>query len=122
TTAETEVKTWKDVSPYLKGFCIDTPRNTTEIKSKSFKISGWAIGKNNPVDRIQVNMGEQVICKSYLQKERPDVAKKFSLPTSKDLGFEMEIECLGIESNSILNISAVLEDKQKVELGNIHLI
>lgn len=100
---------------------LDEPTVGAELDSNALKIIGWAVGKEKPVELIEVLAGGVVVATSPLTIERPGVADGFKgVPGADRAGFRLIVQGSG-EGRHELSVRGVLEGGERVPIGSISL-
>jgi predicted SAM-dependent methyltransferase len=100
---------------------LDEPTIGAELDSNALKIIGWAVGKEKPVESIEVLAGGEVVATSPLTIERPGVADGFKgVPGADRAGFRLIVQGSG-EGRHELSVRGLLEGGERVPIGSITL-
>jgi len=104
----------------LKAF-LDLPKAGEELESNALMIVGWAVGKEKPVESVEILAEGQVVARAPLQFERPGVAEGFAgVPGADRSGFRLIVQGSG-EGRHELSVRAVLEGGEQAPVGTIAL-
>ncbi len=104
------------------GFAIDEPSIGTQYPTRGMLLKGWVLGKQSPVQQIDIISGHQVFCSVGLNDQRLDIATIYpQVPEAEYSGFMAEIELVGLPIPTELTIEALLVDQTRVLLGTIQL-
>jgi sulfotransferase family protein len=83
-------------------------------------IDGWVIGKEGPVQTVEVGTEGRRLWELPLNVKRPDVkALHPDIPWSEDSGFNHHVSALKLKHDFRLEVGAVTEDGQRVGLGSM---
>lgn len=105
----------------LRNSHLDEPAVGAELDSNALKIIGWAVGKEKPVELVEVLAGGVVVATSPLAIERPGVADAYKgVPGADRAGFRLIVQGSG-EGRHELSIRGVLEGGERVPIGSIAL-
>jgi hypothetical protein len=100
---------------------LDEPTIGAELESNALKIVGWAVGKEKPVELVEVLAGGEVVATSPLAIERPGVADAYKgAPNADRAGFRVVVQGSG-EGRHELSVRGVLEGGERVPIGSIAL-
>jgi hypothetical protein len=110
----------KPASAHLHGAHLDMPSAGAESDVYSFDVSGWALGKQAPVARIEVLLEGRPMAEISGRFERRDVASAFrGIAGAEKSGFRGSIGTLKLPSNFEIVICATLATGVRVPLGRI---
>jgi len=109
----------------LNGFGFDSPTLNTKLTSPLLRISGWVLGCQSSVDRVEFVKKNEVFKSTTLNIEKPDVFNSYKhAMTNLKCGFEQYLHIneirKGCEFVAII-IQAVLKDGMIVKLGSISI-
>jgi hypothetical protein len=100
---------------------LDAPISGAELDSNALKIVGWALGKEKPVESVEVAIGGEVVATAPLQIERPGVAAGYpGVPGADRAGFRLIVQGSG-EGRHELAVRGVLEGGEPVAIATIAL-
>jgi predicted SAM-dependent methyltransferase len=100
---------------------LDAPTSGQEQETNRLKIVGWAVGKEEPVESVEVLAGSEVVATAPLAIERPGIAKGFTgAPGAERAGFRLVVQGSG-EGRHELRVRAVLGGGERVGIATIAL-
>jgi SAM-dependent methyltransferase len=75
---------------------LDAPSTGAELDSNALKIVGWAVGKEQPVEAVEVWAGSEMVATTPVEIERPWVAGAFpDTPGAGNAGFRLVVQGSG---------------------------
>lgn len=99
---------------------LDAPATGTELDSNALKIVGWAVGKEQPVESVEVWAGGEVVAKTSVEIERPGVAGAYpETPGAANAGFRLVVQGSG-EGRHELAVRGVVGG-ERTPIGSIVL-
>jgi predicted SAM-dependent methyltransferase len=91
---------------------LDNPASGEELADNALKIVGWAVGREKPVEAVEVLAAGEVIAKAPVQIERPGVANAYpDTPGAATAGFRLVVQGSG-EGRHELAIRGLVDGKQ----------
>jgi len=91
---------------------LDTPAIGEELDANALKIVGWAVGRERPVDTVEVAAAGEVVATTAVEIERPGVAGAYpDTPGSGTAGFRLVVQGSG-EGRHELAVRGLVEGKQ----------
>lgn len=103
----------------LRGVHLDLPTAGERVDSDTFKIVGWAVGRQAAAESIEVLTEGEVVATAPLDEERPGVAKGYQeVPGADKAGFRLAVRGRG-KGRHELTVRAVLADGEKAPIGTI---
>lgn len=107
-------------TPPLLGCAIDVPSATTVSSTFDFGISGWVLGVDEPVDRVELTNQQEVLRALPVSRRRPDIAQNFpEVPHALVSGFQGRVGVTRLEPDFVLGLVAVFADGRRATLGSI---
>ena len=104
----------------LLGAAIQSPAANEESTTTTFRIAGWALGREAPVEQVQVVHGGRVVQAAAVQQPRPGVASRFSdTEWAGRSGFALMVDTREFEPAFDVLLQAVLADQTTVPLARI---
>lgn len=87
------------------------------------EFKGWILGKDAPVDALEVSFNHKPLCQVPVDQLRPHIAEKFKdIAYADNCGFEFKLSSKQILlDESCLEIEVILENTQKLKIFEIHL-
>jgi predicted SAM-dependent methyltransferase len=105
----------------LRKSFLDLPKAGAELDSNALKIIGWAVGKKDRVQAVEVLAGGVVVATAPLEIERPGVAEAYAgTPGADRAGFRLVVQGSG-EGRHELVVRGVLDGGERVRVGSIVL-
>jgi SAM-dependent methyltransferase len=99
---------------------LDAPSTGAELDSNALKIVGWAVGKEQPVEAVEIWAGTEMVATTPVQIERPGVASAYpQTPGAKNAGFRLVVQGSG-EGRHELVIRGVVGG-ERAPIGSIVL-
>jgi SAM-dependent methyltransferase len=87
---------------------LDSPTAGMELDSGALKIVGWAVGKERPVESVEVLAAGEVVATAPVSIERPGVAGAYpDTPGAERAGFRLVVEGSG-EGRHELTVRALV--------------
>lgn len=99
---------------------LDSPIVGAELESSALKIVGWAVGKEKPVESVEVLAAGEVVATAPVSIERPGVAGAYpDTPGAEHAGFRLVVEGSG-EGRHELTVRALV-DGERAAIASIVL-
>ncbi len=99
---------------------LESPGTGAAPDGFALTIAGWAVGRAQPVTRLQIVRQTDVLWEAPVERERPDIAARFpEQPWASRAGFASELEALTLDPVFNLRLRAVLADGTKVSVAVI---
>jgi SAM-dependent methyltransferase len=99
---------------------LDSPTVGMELDSNELKIVGWAVGREKPVESVEVLAAGEVIATAPVSIERPGVAGAYpDTPGAEHAGFRLVVEGSG-EGRHELTVRALV-DGERAPIASIVL-
>jgi SAM-dependent methyltransferase len=99
---------------------LDAPSTGVELDSNALKIVGWAVGKEQPVESVEVWSGGEVVATTRVEIERPGVAGAYpETPGAEHAGFRLVVQGSG-EGRHELAVRGVVGG-ERTPIGSIVL-
>jgi hypothetical protein len=110
-----------DAEGDMRASHLDSPAPQSELDSNALKIVGWAVGKDAPVESVEVVAADEVVATAPVEIERPGVAAAHEhAPGADRAGFRLVIRGSGIGRHD-LAVRGVLGNGAKAPIGTIQL-
>jgi GT2 family glycosyltransferase/SAM-dependent methyltransferase len=107
-------------SPALLGSFLDRPRPGMPLPFPSLEISGWVLGRNGPLDAVEVLYRDRVIRRIPVDIDRPDLATAYpDVPAARRAGFATRVSLVAAGSPVQLELRALLPEGKSVPLAMI---
>lgn len=91
---------------------LDSPRSGEELDTNALKIVGWAVGREKPVDSVEVLAAGDVVGTTAVAIERPGVGSAYpDTPGSATAGFRLVVQGSG-EGRHELAVRGLVDGKQ----------
>lgn len=91
---------------------LDNPAAGEELDDNALKIVGWAVGREKPVESVEVLAAGEVVATTPVQIERPGVAGAYpDTPGSGTAGFRLVVQGSG-EGRHELAVRGLVDGKQ----------
>jgi peptidoglycan/xylan/chitin deacetylase (PgdA/CDA1 family) len=105
--------------PSLAGAHLDRPTPSSTHPAAQVAISGWAIGRDVRVRRVEVWLGTVLVGEAAVDRPRPDLVSAFveSLDAGRS-GFSLTADVRG-HDGSVLRVEVLLDDGRRVALGHV---
>jgi hypothetical protein len=88
---------------------LDSPTAGAELDSSALKIVGWAVGKEKPIESVEVLAAGEVVATAPVSIERPGVAGAYpDTPGAERAGFRLVVEGSG-EGRHELTVQALVD-------------
>ena len=105
----------------LWGSSIDLPRRGYRLEGRHVEIAGWVLGKSSPAVGVELVIGGEVVRRSRLNANRPDLAAGFSQVADADHGgFRVEL-VMPREASAEVEVRSVLRDGTRHRIGGLAL-
>lgn len=114
-----EVVSYETDSEQLAGHHIDSPRGGDSPIGHSLTVSGWAVGRPDPVEAIEIVYEGEVLSSIPLTVERPDVVEHFPDLPGGPCGWSTQLSLVGLPRTFELFARALLPDGSRERLGAI---
>ena len=113
----------QDWEKNLFGFGLSTPKEGELWDTETLEFKGWILGKDAPVDALEVSFNHKPLCQVPVDQLRPHIAEKFKdIAYADNCGFEFKLSSKQILlDESCLEIEVILENTQKLKIFEIHL-
>ena len=99
---------------------LDQPRAGAILDAKVVDVFGWAVGSEAKAVAVEFSSGGKAICRVPLRARRPDLADVFpERPEAASAGFRTTMDLLGTPPEFELEVSVVLADRRRAELGTV---
>jgi len=99
---------------------LDSPQAGEALDSSALKIVGWAVGKEKPVESVEVLAAGEVVATAPVSIERPGVAGAYpDTPGAEHAGFRLVVEGSG-EGRHELTVQALV-DGERAPIASIVL-
>jgi SAM-dependent methyltransferase len=99
---------------------LDAPSTGAELDTNALKIVGWAVGKEQPVEAVEVWAGTEMVATTPVEIERPGVAGAYpQTPGAENAGFRLVVQGSG-EGRHELAIRGVVGG-ERTPIGSIVL-
>jgi len=99
---------------------LDAPSSGAELDTNALKIVGWAVGKDKPVEAVEIWAGTEMVATTPVEIERPGVASAYpGTPGAKNAGFRLVVQGSG-EGRHELAIRGVVGG-ERAPIGSIVL-
>jgi predicted SAM-dependent methyltransferase len=91
---------------------LDAPTSGEELGSNALKIVGWAVGREQPVESVEVLASGEVVATTAVEIERPGVASAYpDTPGAETAGFRLVVQGNG-EGRHELTVRSLVDGKQ----------
>lgn len=105
----------------LRKSFLDLPKAGSELDSNALRIIGWAVGKKDRVESVEVLAAGEVVATAPLEIERPGVADAYAgTPGADRAGFRLVVQGSG-EGRHELLVRGILDGGDRVKVGSIVL-
>jgi predicted SAM-dependent methyltransferase len=99
---------------------LDTPASGEELDANTLKIVGWAVGRETPVESVEVLAAGEVVATAPVEIERPGVAGAYpDTPGSRMAGFRLVVQGSG-EGRHELAVRGLV-DGERAQIASIVL-
>lgn len=99
---------------------LDAPSTGAELDSNALKIVGWAVGKEQPVEAVEIWAGTEMVATTPVEIERPGVAGAYpQTPGAEKAGFRLVVQGSG-EGRHELTVRGVVGG-ERTPIGSIVL-
>jgi hypothetical protein len=114
----------KPVPDELAGFSVDLPYPSDYAEddgySYALEFEGWALGKDAPVQAIDLCQDGFTLWRMPLRRERPDAAESFpDVPHASTCGFYSPVSALVFTQEFEISVEAVLADGKRVVIATV---
>jgi predicted SAM-dependent methyltransferase len=100
---------------------LDLPKAGSELDSNALRIIGWAVGKKDRVESVEVLAAGEVVATAPLEIERPGVAEAYAgTPGADRAGFRLVVQGSG-EGRHELMVRGVIDGGERATIGSIVL-
>jgi hypothetical protein len=99
---------------------LDQPRAGAVLDTEVVDVFGWAVGSKAEAVAVEFSSGGKAICRAPLRARRPDLVDVFpERPEAASAGFRTTIDLIGTPPEFELDVSVVLADRRRAELGTV---
>ena len=106
----------------LWGFGIASPQAETTIAGGSIIFQGWVLGKKALATNIRISYKDQVLLETPINLPSPGITQYYpDIASAGNSGFETSLSVVGIPDSAELEIQALLENQEIVNLSIISL-
>jgi predicted SAM-dependent methyltransferase len=100
---------------------LDLPKAGAELDSNALRIIGWAVGKKDRVESVEVLAAGEVVATAPLEIERPGVADAYAgTPGADRAGFRLVVQGSGAGRHELV-VRGVVDGGERVKIGSIVL-
>jgi hypothetical protein len=104
----------------LLGASLDGPAAADASDTYSFNVRGWALGREDAVEAIQVLDGDRVAAEVSPGQARPDVAEAFpEAEAARSSGFGVLVRAIELEPKFDLDVVARMGDGSRERVATI---
>jgi hypothetical protein len=103
----------------LAGFHVDSPKAGESTLGHDLTVGGWAIGRDEPVDYVEIVFQGDFLGFAKLWQERPDVIEHHPAGASTTVGWSTKVSMVGLPENFELFVRAVFADGFRERLATI---
>lgn len=103
----------------LAGFHIDAPKDGESPTGHAISVGGWAVGRPDPVELVEVVFQGEILATATLTEERPDVLEQHPTAPSLMVGWIAKVSLVGLPREFELFVRAVLPGGSRERLGSI---
>ena len=106
----------------LWGFSIVSPKAETKLQGGSMIVKGWVLGKKALATAIRINHQGKILLETPIELPSPGVTQYYpDIAAAGKSGFETSLSLVGIPTESELEIQALLENQDIINLSVISL-
>lgn len=106
----------------LWGFSIASPQAEVKIEGGSTILQGWVLGKKALATAIRINYQGETLVETPVNLPSPHVTQYYpDITAAGNCGFETSLSVVGMPESAKLEIQAVLENEDTVNLSTITL-
>ncbi|MGK7936896.1 MAG: hypothetical protein AB4206_14035 [Xenococcaceae cyanobacterium] len=106
----------------LWGFSIASPKAETKLQGGSMIVKGWVLGKKALATAIRINHQDKILLETPIDLPSPGVTQYYpDIAAAGKSGFETSLSLVGIPTDSELEIQALLENQDIINLSIISL-
>ena|GEM_PF-589080 len=100
---------------------LDLPKAGSDLDSNALRIIGWAVGKKDRVESVEVLAAGEVVATAPLEIERPGVADAYAgTPGADRAGFRLVVQGSG-EGRHELAVRGVIDGGERASIATIAL-
>ena len=100
---------------------LDLPKAGSELDTNALRIIGWAVGKRDRVESVEVLAAGEVVATAPLEIERPGIAADYAgTPGADRAGFRLVIQGSG-EGRHELMVRGVIDGGERAAIATIAL-
>lgn len=104
----------------LLAAAVDGPAPPHGSDTYSFNVSGWALGRDTPVEVFQVLDGKRIVAEVPPNQSRPDLTESFpEVEGAEAGGFQVLVRAVELEPRFGVDVVACLEDGGSCRLATI---
>jgi hypothetical protein len=110
----------KPVPHGLVGRGVDRPDPADQHSIFTFALTGWAVGRAGPVQRVELVDHDQVLQDAPLDRRRARIATRFpDQPWAESAGWRMLVDARSLGQTFSCELRATLADGTAVPLGSV---
>jgi Sulfotransferase family len=115
-----EVTAVGDVADHLAGASVEIPAAGTRRDEWSIAVSGWVVGRNEPVTTVEVVQQAARVASAPVEIARADVTEAHpGRPGSERAGFDLRIGGVWLPENFVLRLEAGFANGHRVPFALI---
>ena len=108
-------------SEALWGYSLDMPQ-IGKLESGLMTVAGWVVGRQSPVEKIEILAEGQLLQEIPINTIRPDVAQVFPhAESAENSGFTAFVDIMEFIENQELAFSAILKNGSSVLIARVRL-
>jgi hypothetical protein len=103
----------------MEGFHVDLPKPGESTLGHDLTVAGWAVGRGEPVELVEVVFKGEIIGVADLWQERRDVLEQHPRAGSAMVGWSTKVSLVGLPRDFELFVRAVFADGFRQRLATI---
>ena len=105
---------------FIREYGLEKPRAPSTSPTYSFDLEGWAIGRDSPLESVELLLDDTRLWRIPAGVERPDVATRKGLPPGEHtIGFYGPVNCLRLPTEFDCVLAAVVQDGNRMHIAEI---
>lgn len=105
----------------LPAVFFETPSKGALLPAHAVMVTGWVVGDGAPAAAVEFEHGGEVIWRTPVTGERPDVATVFAGAAVGRPGFQTTLNACDLPREAEITVTAVFADGKRVAVGELSL-
>jgi len=100
---------------------IDTPQTGDSLDQSTMTVSGWVIGKDGPMERVEAFADGRRLASAEVDRPTPELAERFGSAGAwtANAGFALTVETLGLDPAVEIRLRAMVGEKPIARIAAI---